>query len=61
MSDRFESLLGLICIVALCAMIWVLGIKWGSAMGERGIIQTCNNYGSFVYQDMRYTCEKVVK
>ena len=57
MSEHTEALMGLICIVALCAMIWM----WASAMAERGIIETCENYGSFVYQDVRYTCEKVVK
>lgn len=57
MSEHTEALMGLICIVALCAMIWM----WASAMAERGIIETCENYGSFVYQDARYTCEKVLK
>lgn len=57
MNENFEALMGLICIAALCASIWI----WASAVGERGVAERCENYGSFVYQDVRYTCEKVVK
>lgn len=55
MSENSEALLGIICFLASLAMIWI----WASAVGERGIIETCDNYGSFVYEDVRYTCEKV--
>ena len=60
MNNNFETLMsGISSLAALgaCAMIWI----WASATGERGIIETCDNYGSFVYEDVRYTCEKVVK
>jgi hypothetical protein len=55
MNDTFEAVMGFICLAAWCAWMWM----WAEAAGERGIIETCDNYGSFVYEDVRYTCERV--
>ena len=60
MNNNFETLMSVgssLAALGLCAMVWI----WANAMAERGIIETCDNYGSFVYEDVRYTCEKVVK
>jgi hypothetical protein len=58
MTNNFETLINFISTLAAlvtCALIWI----WASGVEEQRIIETCDNYGSFVYQDVRYTCEKV--
>lgn len=60
MNNNFETLMSVgssLAALGLCAMVWI----WAITMAERGIIETCDNYGSFVYEDVRYTCERVVK
>lgn len=60
MSENFEAVMGVgssLAALGLCAMIWI----WASSVEEQRIVETCDNYGSFVYQDVRYTCEKVAK
>jgi len=58
MTNNFEPLIGGIyslAALATCASIWI----WASGVEEQRIVEHCDNYGSFVYQDVRYTCEKV--
>jgi hypothetical protein len=58
MSENFENLINVIstlAALATCASIWI----WASGVEEQRIVETCDNYGSFVYQNVRYTCEKV--
>ena len=58
MRDAIEGgLMGFICALAVLAAVWVVA---GSFVAS-GVAERCDNYGGFVYQDVRYTCEKVVK
>ena len=54
-ADPFDSLMGFLCIFAICSGVWL----WARSIEEQRIVETCDNYGSFIYQDVRYTCEKV--
>jgi hypothetical protein len=54
-ADGFEAVMGGIFLTAVFALGWL----WSGSVEEQRIVETCDNYGSFVYQDVRYTCEKV--
>ena len=49
-----QTILNLVAVGTL-VLAWMLG----SSFEKEGIANSCDNNGGFVYEDVRYTCEKV--
>jgi len=47
----------------LCAItVWVFSnaFVWGQSIRDREVVNMCDTFRSFVINDVRYTCERVV-
>jgi hypothetical protein len=54
-NDRWESKIGVISVLGLCVMVWMIVYR----IEQGRIVEHCNEYGSFVYDNVIYTCERM--
>lgn len=55
MKNQIEQAVINFAAVGALVLAWLLG----SSFEEEGIANSCDNNGGFVYEDVRYTCERV--
>lgn len=57
MNEKWEG--ALVCFIAV--VVFAYAWSMGASLRERRVAEMCDTFRSFVLDDVRYTCERVVQ